>query len=212
MHTILCLIFSYLMGSISTALIIGKVFYNKDVRNYGSKNLGASNTGRVLGKVPGFTVIVLDHIKTMIAIALVTLYTKHFNPDYLLITIYLSAICVVIGHCYPIFANFRGGKSVACTFGILLITNIYLFIITVALFVTILKLTKFVSLSSMTVFFVSTILSFIPVFRYSPLLDVHFDIFYSLLILGLATFIVIKHKSNIKRLQQGTENKIKWMK
>ena len=212
MHILLCLLFSYLLGSIPSSLIIGKLFYKKDVREYGSKNLGGTNTGIVLGKLPGFIVIVLDQLKAVIAIALVTIYTNNFIPDYTLLTIYLSAIFIVIGHCYPIFAKFKGGKAVACTFGILFVTNIYIYLITLFIYTIVLKFTKYVSFASMIGFFISTALSFIPFFRHSPFLNLEFDVFYSILIFALAIFVVIKHRSNIKRLQTGTENKIKWMK
>lgn len=212
MHILLCLLFSYLLGSIPSSLIIGKLFYKKDVREYGSKNLGGTNTGRVLGKIPGFIVMVLDQLKAVIAIALVTIYTNKFIPDYTLLTIYLSAIFIVIGHCYPIFAKFKGGKAVACTFGILFVTNIYIYLITLFIYAIVLKFTKYVSFASMIGFFISTALSFIPFFRHSPFLNLEFDVFYSILIFALAIFVVIKHRSNIKRLQTGTENKIKWMK
>ena len=212
MHILLCLLFSYLMGSIPFSLIIGKVFFKKDVREYGSKNLGGTNTGRVLGKAAGFAVMVLDQIKAILAILLVTLYSKYFTPNLVNLTIYLCSIAVVIGHCYPIFAKFKGGKAVACTFGILFITNIYIYLITLAIYVSILKLTKYVSFSSITVFFISALLTIIPSFKTSPFLtNITFDWYYTLLIFILATWVLIKHKANIARLQKGTESKIKWM-
>ena len=90
--------------------------------------------------------------------------------------------------------------------------NIYVYLITLALYAILLKCTKYVSLSSITVFFVSGLLCFIKFFQFSPFLQVRFNIFYPILILFLALFIVIKHRSNISRLQSGTESKIKWMK
>lgn len=212
MHIIPCLLFCYLMGSIPFSLIIGKLFFKKDVREYGSKNLGGTNTGRVLGKPAGFAVMVLDQIKAALAILLVTIYMKHFDPSLVNLAIYLSAAFIVIGHCYPIFARFKGGKAVACTFGILFMTNIYIYLLTLLVYVVILKCCKYVSLSSIVVFFVSGALAFIPFFRSSPFLILEFDIFYPIVILLLATFVVIKHRANIKRLQTGNESKIKWMK
>ena len=117
---------------------------------------------------------------------------------------------VTIGD-YPIFAKFKGGKAVACTFGILFITNIYVYLITLAIYAILLKITKYVSFGSITVFFISGCITFFEIFRTSPFLQIKFDIFYPILILFLAVFIVIKHRSNITRLQKGTENKIKWM-
>lgn len=212
MHLILCLLFSYLMGSIPVSLIIGKVFFNKDVRKYGSKNLGGTNAGRVLGKAAGVSVIFLDHLKAILAILLVTLYVNNFAPNIVNLAIYLSSICIILGHCYPIFANFKGGKAVACTYGILFITNIYLYVIAALTFLLILKLSKYVSLSSVCSIFIAALISLIPIFRYSPFLSISFDIYYSILILIIASFVLFKHKANIIRLKNGTENKIKWMK
>ena len=212
MNILLTIVFSYLMGSIPFSLIIGKIFFKKDVREYGSGNLGGTNTGRVLGKAAGFTVMVLDQLKAVITILLVTYLFKNTNPELVNTAIYLSSLFIIIGHCYPIFAKFKGGKAVAATFGILFITNIYIYLITLLIYVVLLKLTKFVSFGSITVFFISSIIAFIPFFRHSPFLNVDFDIIYPILLLIFAIFIVIKHRSNIKRLQQGTENKIKWMK
>jgi glycerol-3-phosphate acyltransferase PlsY len=200
------------MGSIPFSLIIGKLFFKKDVREYGSKNLGGTNTGRVLGKTAGLAVMILDQLKAAIAILLVTLFMKHFSPELVKLAIYLSSGCVVIGHCYPIFANFKGGKAVACTFGVLFMTNIYIYLLSLLAYVIILKCTKYVSFTSMIVFYISGCLALIPVFRESPFLNLRFDIFYPITILILATFVVIKHRANIKRLQSGTESKIKWMK
>lgn len=207
----LILLFSYLMGSIPFSLVIGKLFFKKDIRNYGSGNLGGTNTGRVLGKGAGLTVMILDQLKAVVAILVGVLIMKALEPSFINLTVYLSSICIVLGHCYPIFAKFKGGKAVACTFGILFITNIYVYLITLAIYALILKFTKYVSFGSIVVFFISGLLTFIEFFRYSPLLQVEFNIFYPILILFIATFIVIKHRSNIARLQSGTENKIKWM-
>jgi glycerol-3-phosphate acyltransferase PlsY len=207
----LLILLSYLMGSIPFSLVVGKLFFKKDIRNYGSGNLGGTNTGRVLGKGAGLAVMILDQLKAVLAILITTLVMKRIDPNFLNVGIYMSSIAVVLGHCYPIFAKFKGGKAVACAFGILFITNIYIYLITLAIYAILLKLTKYVSLGSIIVFFISGLLTFIEFFRTSPLLQVKLDIFYPILILFIATFIVIKHRSNITRLQQGTENKIKWM-
>jgi len=212
MYIFLTILLSYIIGSIPNALIIGKVFFKKDVRQYGSGNLGGSNTGRVLGKKVGFIVMVLDQIKSVIAIILTKLIIENTNPELLNLSIYLSAAFVILGHCYTCFANFKGGKAVASTFGILFITNIYIYLICLTLYAIFLKLSKFVSLSSIIIFFIAAIISLIPIFRHSPLLNVTFDLYYSLSLFLFACFVVYRHRSNIKRLQKGTESKITWMK
>lgn len=212
MYILLIILLSYLLGSIPTALIIGKVFFKKDIRNYGSGNLGGSNTGRVLGKKIGLLVMILDQLKAVVAILLTKSIISTNSPDLLNLSIYLSCGAVLLGHCYTCFANFKGGKAVACSFGILFITNIYIYLTCLALYGILLKLFKMVSLSSIIIFFVATLLTIIPIFRQSPLLKVNFDLYYTLTLLLISLFVVYRHKSNIKRLKDGTENKITWMK
>ena len=124
---ILLIVMSYLYGSIPFALVIGKLFYHTDVRNSGSGNLGGTNAGRVLGKKAGIAVILLDASKCCISIliAKTVAFYMGLNVD----IIYLCALACVIGHCYPIFAGFRGGKAVSVAIGNALMTNIYAFII-----------------------------------------------------------------------------------
>jgi glycerol-3-phosphate acyltransferase PlsY len=212
MYIFLTILMSYILGSIPTALIIGKVFFKKDIRQYGSGNLGGSNTGRVLGKKVGLLVMILDMIKAIMAITITKLIINNTNPDLLNLSVYLSGTFALIGHCYTCFAKFKGGKAVASAFGILFITNIYIFLICLVLYVIILKLCKFVSLTSIIIFFIAAALSLIPIFKESPLLNMNFDIYYSLTLFLIACFVVYRHRSNIKRIKAGTENKITWMK
>ena len=212
MYIFLTILMSYILGSIPFALVIGKVFFKKDIRQYGSGNLGGSNTGRVLGKKIGLLVMILDLLKAVIAITLTKIIISQTNPNLVNLSIYLSSAFVLLGHCYTCFANFKGGKAVASTFGILLITNIYIFLICIALYVIFLKICKLVSLSSIIIFFIAAILTLIPFFRESPLLNINFDLYYSLTLFLIACFVVYRHRSNITRLKAGTENKITWMK
>ena len=101
MKTILCILLGYLLGSLPFALIIGKVFYHTDIRQYGSGNLGGTNAGRVLGKKAGISVIVFDVLKVVLAIAIATQVSKVAG-------IWTGLACC-IGHCYPVFAKFHGG-------------------------------------------------------------------------------------------------------
>jgi len=212
MYIFLTILLSYILGSIPNALIISKVFFKKDIRQYGSGNLGGSNTGRVLGKKFGLLVMVLDLLKAVIAILLTKLIISNTNPGLVNLSIYLSGAAALIGHSYTCFAKFKGGKAVASSFGILLITNIYIFLICIALYVILLKLFKLVSLGSIIIFFIAAALSLIPFFRESPLLNIKFDMYYCLTLFLIACFVVFRHHSNIKRLKEGTESKITWMK
>ena len=112
---ILACLFGYLLGSIPFALVIGRVFYKKDLRQYGSGNPGGTNAGRVLGKKAGVSVIVLDALKVVLSIWVGSLV----SPDCAMI----SGLLCCVGHCYPVFAHFKGGKAVASMYGCLLYTS-----------------------------------------------------------------------------------------
>lgn len=196
---LLLIVMSYLYGSIPFALVVGKLFYNTDVRNSGSGNLGGTNAGRVLGKKAGITVILLDASKCCISILVAKLIAAHMglNMD----IIYVCALACVIGHCYPIFAGFKGGKAVSVAIGYALMTNLYAFIISLVIFFITLKITKYVSLAS--ILGSLTIVIIAPFIGYSQI-----GIITNACIVGL---LIYKHKANIKRIIDKTENKITWM-
>lgn len=200
---ILLLIISYLLGSIPTALIISKLFFKKDIRDYGSKNMGATNTLRVLGLPYAITVFLLDALKAAIVVGLFTygILSKDLIPHLHPIVFGFVAI---IGHIFPIFAKFKGGKGVACMSGILLIYSPLCFLVEMVAFLLILILTKYVSAGSIISLFLVFILSFIipPVFQTSP--DIIFSIFCGIIFI----IIVIDHWPNIIRLLHGNESQI----
>lgn len=196
---IILIIMSYLYGSIPFALVIGKLFYNTDIRNSGSGNLGGTNAGRVLGKKAGIAVIVLDASKCCISILIAKIVATYFGLNSEII--FPCALACVIGHCYPIFAGFRGGKAVSVAIGYAFVTNIYAFIIALIIFLITLKISKYVSLAS--ILGSLTILVISPFIGYSSI-----GVITNVLIVAL---LVYKHKANIIRLKNGTENKITWM-
>ena len=197
---ILAIVFGYLFGSIPFALIIGKVFYKTDIRTKGSGNLGGTNAGRVLGKTAGISVTVFDVLKATIAILIV----YQFAPQYAALAVVFAAI----GHSYPIFAQFKGGKAVSTAAGYLLgaaiIVNqvILLFIVPASLFFIILKLTKYASLASMVA---ATISIFIAYFATGG------DWIFTLNFILIDILIFYRHRANIKRLLNGTETKVTWI-
>ncbi len=197
-YSIIALAIGYLFGSIPFALVIGKVFYHTDVREYGSGNLGGTNTGRVLGKKAGLSVIILDAVKAIIAMLVMYFISKD--------NIMYAGWGAAVGHCYPLFANFKGGKAVAtiagyyvglCIFGL---GNWFVFLAGFATFMLILKIFKYVSLSSICLFVVITIGSFI-----------YCQLHVAISMLILLCFTTIRHRANIKRIIDGSESKIKWM-
>ena len=193
------MIFSYLYGSIPFALVVWKVFFGVDVREHGSKNLGGTNTGRVLGKKAGLAVIILDIFKCFVCVTITKLCANFINlPSY---AIYTSALACVIGHCFPIFANFKGGKAVSVMFGYALGFGFWVFAIVGLVFLGVLKITKYVSLSSIIA--VCTLVLISPIFK--------FGLIGTLCNLFIAALLIYRHRANIIRLKNGTESKITWM-
>ena len=200
MKTILVIILSYLFGSIPWGLVIGKVFFHKDIRKEGSGNIGGTNAGRILGKPAGIAVILLDALKGYFAMVLAYYLAKD--------AIVFAGLASVIGHCFPVFVHFHGGKAVATTFGFYLgiatLVNGHIFwqfIFPVLCFLVILYLTKMVSLSSITAVFIEAVVSIF--INTNKLVPVAVFILWILL-----TYL---HKSNIERIKNVTESKIKWM-
>ncbi|MBR5004508.1 MAG: glycerol-3-phosphate 1-O-acyltransferase PlsY [Erysipelotrichaceae bacterium] len=199
---ILILILAYLFGSIPWALVIGKVFYKTDIRNHGSGNLGGSNAGRVLGKKAGVAVIALDALKALLSVVL----AKVMNMSDTICV--LAGLMCCVGHCFPIFANFKGGKAVATTVGFVigisvLITHEFMImsLIPIITFFVVLKTTKYVSLSSMIAIGMAAVCAFIA----------QDNLVISLSITVLWLFVCYRHKANIGRLLKGSETKITWM-
>lgn len=187
---------SYLIGSIPSGLIIGKAFYGVDIRQHGSGNLGGTNTFRTLGKKAGFAVTISDILKGTIATLLPVMLSLDLDINPLIFGIF-----AVIGHMYPLFAGFKGGKAVATSAGILLGHEPLLFVVTILIFFLTLYLSKYVSLSSM----VAGISGFI----YSLIL---WDDKLLIVVLALLTiFVVYRHRANIKRIMKKTEPKVKWI-
>lgn len=204
MMTVLCIILGYLLGSIPFALVIGKLFYKTDIRQYGSGNLGGTNAGRVLGKKAGISVIVLDVLKVVLAAGLASLVSE---PA----VIWTSLACC-IGHCYPIFAHFKGGKAVTTMFGFLISTSIFIFqefsyfLVPLFMFLIILYLFKYVSLGSICASVCSSL------YITAQLLSLDVNNLFIILASWLMTLLVIyRHSANIKRIQEGTENKVSWL-
>lgn len=192
MSTVFIIILSYLLGSIPFALLVGKFFYKTDIREFGSGNLGSTNTFRTLGKKAGITVMIADIGKGTLAACLPILFHNELHP-------LLVGVFAIIGHSYPLFANFKGGKSVATTAGILIAVSPLAFVIGALSFLLTLTYSKYVSLSSS----VAGLFIFISsIFIGDPILQV-FTLF-------ITVFIAYKHRSNFSRIKLGTEPKVKW--
>jgi len=202
-NSVSVLIIAYLFGSIPTAVWIGKAFYGVDVREYASGNAGATNTFRVLGKKAGIPVMLIDILKGFTATSLVyfigvsTTGGSHSQINYKL----ALGIAAVMGHLFPVFAGFRGGKGIATLFGMVLAVNVSAALLCVIAFIIVLLITRYVSLSSI-------------VGGFSYLVGVTFyfndDTNNLVVIFGMCIclLILVTHQKNIERLLKGKESKV----
>ncbi len=182
-------IYSYLLGSIPFGLILTNTFLKKDIRKSGSGNIGATNVLRSGGKVLGLLTLIMDGLKSYLAVMI----TIRFFSDYF----FLSAVLVFLGHLFPIWLKFRGGKGVATYLGILFGLNFFYALVFILSWLTIIFMTKYVSLGSL----VSSLIVL--------LLNVYFEGFNeSIMLFFFLVLIIYSHRTNIGRLKSGTENKI----
>lgn len=193
---IILAISGYLIGSMNSAILVSKL-YKKDIREEGSKNAGLTNTLRVLGSKAAIMVLIADILKGVIATGL----------GYLVIKDGLSgAICAgiftIVGHIFPVFFNFKGGKGILISLSVLLMTDWRIALTGLGVFIVIVVLTRFVSLGSMIAVFLAPFLAWL----------FNHDIYFILAMAFLALLTIFMHRKNIKRLLSGTENKLSFKK
>src|SRR6202012_300201 len=202
-YSIWALVLAYLVGSIPTAVWIGRAFYGVDVREYGSGNAGTTNTFRVLGKKAGIPVMLLDILKGWTATNLAWFIGVSTTGAYhsIAYTNYELAlgIAAVMGHLFPVFAGFRGGKGIATLFGMVLAVNLHAALLCVGVFIIILLITRYVSLSSITAGF-NYLISVTFVFPSNR----------SVVIYGMCicALILVTHQKNLERLLKGKESRV----
>jgi len=197
------LLLAYLLGSIPSAVWVGKAFYKIDVREYGSGNAGATNTFRVLGKKAGIPVMLLDILKGWISTNLaffigLSVTGPTHSVQYVNYQLALG-ICAVMGHLFPIFAGFRGGKGIATLFGMIVAVHTPAALLCVLVFIIVLLLSKYVSLSSIMAGFTF------------PLSVIYYQVSVkAILIYGMCicVMILVTHQKNIERLLKGKELKV----
>lgn len=198
---ILCCAIGYLLGSVPFALVIGKVFYKTDIRQSGSGNLGGGNAGRVLGPKAGLAVMTLDILKVTFAIFLAFIC---FGGENMMAAAGLGA---AVGHCFPVFAKFKGGKAVATMYGFLfgmMLMGGYsplVFFLPLVSFLVILYFCKIIALSSIGSALIVTV--------YLICISASAMMIGALIVFDV--LMIWRHKENLKRIAQGRENKIKWM-
>jgi glycerol-3-phosphate acyltransferase PlsY len=203
MSSFLPLIFSilaYLLGSIPTSVWVGKLFFNTDIRNHGSGNAGANNALRVLGWKAGLIVAVIDVSKAIAAVSLINLIPWIAKGSELYFSLQaVFGLCAILGHIFPVFAGFRGGKGVATVFGAMLVINFPATVISFGVFLIAILLTRYVSLGSILAGLAFPV-CLILIFKISCFLVVIFSLIVPLL-------IILTHNRNIGRLLRGDERK-----
>ena len=186
----LVILVSYLFGSIPFGLLLTKIFLKKDIREIGSGNIGATNVLRAGNKILGYSTLALDILKAVLPI----LYIKFFMNDYL----YISALSIFIGHVFPVWLKFKGGKGVASYLGILCCLDIFTALIFGVVWISVFVLFKFSSLSSLLASLT------IPIFHFFYNSNSDYYFYFMMFIL-----IFFTHRENIKRLRNNTESKSK---
>jgi glycerol-3-phosphate acyltransferase PlsY len=206
MNIIFLLTLAYLIGSIPTAVWVSKRIYGLDIREHGSGNAGATNTFRVLGKKAGIWVMIVDMLKGFAAVKLSYL-SYHIPGSEQMVNLQVGlGLCAVVGHIFPIWAGFRGGKGIATLFGMILAIQYYVAFSLVGVFLLMLFLTNYVSLSS-----ISASVAF-PVLILFIFKDKAPEISYKLFAIATACMVVLTHHKNISRLLAGNESKVKLIK
>ncbi len=193
---------AYLIGSIPTAYWVGRYFHGIDIRKHGSKNAGATNTFRVLGKKSGWFVLMVDILKGVAAATLPYWFQSQFIgfKDELLIMQLSASFSAVFGHVFPIFAGFRGGKGVATSLGIVIGLNPFAAAICLGVFLLVFLISKYVSLGAITAAFIFPFVSYFIIKN-----DIRIMIIFSIV---LSFLVIIAHRKNISRLLKGEENKM----
>lgn len=201
MQEITLLILAYLIGSIPTSVWVGKLFYDIDIREYGSGNAGATNTFRVLGSKAGTFVFIFDFLKGFISVDLAYLIESYQHNNMVLTNFQIGlGIAAVLGHIFPVWANFRGGKGIATLFGMILAIQPMVALCLIVVFVFLLMTTRYVSLSSISASLAFPIL-ILFVFKEPELI-------YRIFAIACAIMVVLTHHKNINRLVKGNENKV----
>jgi acyl phosphate:glycerol-3-phosphate acyltransferase len=201
MNEVLLIILAYLIGSIPTSVWVSRHFFDIDIREYGSGNAGATNTYRVLGPKWGTMVMIIDMLKGIAAVKLALLLPEYSDSANNLQSLQTGlGLAAVIGHIFPIWADFRGGKGVATLFGLVLGISPWTALGCVGIFILVLYLTRFVSLSSIMASIAFPVFILVIFNVDNPL--------YRIFAITVALLVLLTHQKNIGRLLKGNESKV----
>ena len=205
MPEFILIVLAYLIGSIPTAVWVSKYFFGVDIREYGSGNAGATNTYRVLGARWGTFVMIVDMLKGVLAAFLYLLLPFYITDEFHRVNFMVGlGLAAVVGHIFPIWANFKGGKGVATLFGMVLAIQPLVAACLVAIFLLVLFFTRFVSLGSILAGIAFPVLILIIFKEPEPL--------YRVFAIAVALLIIFTHQKNINRLLNGNESKARILK
>ena len=199
------ILMAYMLGSVPSAVWVGKMLYGIDVRDYGSGNAGATNTFRVLGKKAGLPVLIMDILKGFLAVKMVWLTGKYLPDTQQFINLELSlGIASLLGHIFPIFAGFRGGKGVATSLGVVIGIVPLAAAVSMIIFLLVFISSRFVSLGAIT-----AALFFPFVLKFAVGTDSVWLLSFGVVV---SSMVIVAHRKNIKRLLKGEENKMNFSK
>ena len=201
MNELLMIVLAYLIGSVPTAVWVSKYFFDIDIRDYGSGNAGATNTYRVLGPKWGTIVMIIDMLKGMAAVKLALLLPSYIGNETQFTNLQIGlGLAAVVGHIFPIWAEFRGGKGVATLFGLVLGISPWTALSCVGVFLLVLYLTRFVSLSSILASIAFPVFILVIFNEREPL--------YRIFAIAVALMVMLTHQKNIGRIFRGDESKV----
>ncbi len=201
---ILCALIGYVLGSFNFALILSKKMYGEDIRNHGSKNAGTTNMMRTYGKKAAFLTILGDILKGIAAVAIGCFAMGAVLGGY------LSGLFCVVGHVFPVFYGFKGGKGVATAAAVILMLNPFVFLCVLGVFIVTVILSRYISLGSVLSAAVFPLLTFYTYFGTNSYIP--YKGFAFLFAFLMALLVIVKHRANLSRLAHGTESKFSFVK
>ncbi len=201
---ILAIVSAYFIGSINFAIIVSRLFAKKDIRDYGSGNAGMTNVLRTFGKLPAVITTIGDFLKGVAAILLGRYILSFVGAELLDYIGFLSAIPALLGHCFPIFHRFKGGKGILVSAGVICMINPWVLLIILSVFIIVVAIWKMVSLASISAaaaFPISTIILSLCNNSSTLILDIIWTVI-------MGALVIFMHRSNIQRIKNGTESKL----